>query len=129
MIFSSPSNPSLREFQNPMISSNETSPEADYDAILQKLDTLLRKHQGNSSAPTGANGTTSGEEPSLTAADNIPTLTETVSLPSAMLSPQSDITSLLEQILDSALKDAGTDLTAGARTALVQALECRLFGL
>jgi hypothetical protein len=127
MIFSSPSNPSLREFQNPMTSSNETSPEADYDTILQKLDTLLRKHQGNSSAPTGANGT--GEEPSLTAADNIPTLTETVSLPSAMLSPQSDITSLLEQILDSALKDAGADLTAGARTALVQALECRLFGL
>lgn len=112
-----------------MTSSNETSPEADYDTILQKLDTLLRKHQGNSSAPTGANDTTSGEEPSLTAADNIPTLTETVSLPSAMLSPQSDITSLLEQILDSALKDAGTDLTAGARTALVQALECRLFGL
>ncbi|HEX8873065.1 MAG TPA: hypothetical protein VF780_00440, partial [Nitrosospira sp.] len=67
--------------------------------------------------------------PPLTASDNIPTLTETVHITPAMLSPQSDITSLLGQILDSALQDAGVDLDAAARKALIQALECRLFGL
>ena len=113
-----------------MTSSNETSSEADYDAILHKLDALLRKHQGKPPPVAEASNTAvASEQVSLTAADNIPTLTETVFLTPAMLSPQSDITSLLEQILDSALKDAGVDLAAGARTALVQALECRLFGL
>jgi hypothetical protein len=46
-----------------------------------------------------------------------------------MLSPQSDVTLLLEQVLDSALRDAGADLEAGARKTLVQALESHLFGL
>ena len=113
-----------------MTSSNEASSEADYDAILHKLDALLRKHQGKPPVLAEASNTTvASEQVSLTATDNIPTLTETVFLTPTMLSPQSDITSLLEQILDSALKDAGVDLAAGARTALVQALECRLFGL
>lgn len=115
-----------------MTSSNEASSEADYDAILHKLDALLRKHQSKPPALAEAevsNTAVASEQVTLTAADNIPTLTETVFLTPTMLSPQSDITSLLEQILDSALKDAGADLAAGARTALVQALECRLFGL
>ena len=112
-----------------MTSSNEASSEADYDAILHKLDALLRKHQGKPSTLAEAETAVASGQVSLTAADSIPTLTETVFLTPTMLSPQSDITSLLEQILDSALKDAGVDLTAGARTALVQALECRLFGL
>jgi hypothetical protein len=46
-----------------------------------------------------------------------------------MLSPQPDITSLLEQILDAALGDAEVDLNADAKKILVQALESRLFGL
>jgi hypothetical protein len=46
-----------------------------------------------------------------------------------MLSPQSDITLLLEQVLDSALRDAKVDLEAEARKTLVQALELHLFGL
>jgi hypothetical protein len=116
-----------QEFMAP---SKEASPEADYDAILQKLDALLHKHQGKPSVLTEATDTAvAPEQISLTAADNIPTLTETVFLAPAMLSPESDITSLLEQILDSALKDAGVNLAARERTALVQALECRLFGL
>ncbi|ARO87344.1 hypothetical protein EBAPG3_005920 [Nitrosospira lacus] len=121
-----------------MTNSSEISPETDYNEILEKVDALLRKHQGrppsarneadgNATSPRLAFGTL--EKNSLTAADNIPTLTETVFLPPAMLSPQSDITSLLGQILDSSLKDAGADLDARARNALVHALECRLFGL
>jgi hypothetical protein len=46
-----------------------------------------------------------------------------------MLSSQSDITAILTQIVDSALKDAGTALSSDARKALVLALESRLFGL
>ena len=105
-----------------------------------KLDALLRKHQGKpASASVEADGKaeafhsaahgTASEQVSLTAVDDIPTLTETVYLAPTMLSPQPDITSLLEQILDSALKDAEVDLNAGARKDMVQALECRLFGL
>ncbi|HEV7928817.1 MAG TPA: hypothetical protein VGP12_01655 [Nitrosospira sp.] len=117
---------------------SKTSPEAEYDEILRKLDALLLRHQGKPSvsARTGANepqpssmgGGRSGQI-SLTAADNIPTLTEMVYLTPAMLSPSRDITSLIAQIVDSALKDAGADLETGARGALVRALESRLFGL
>jgi hypothetical protein len=114
------------------------SPEAEYDEILRKLDSLLLRHQGKPSvsARTGANEpqpspTVAGgsAQTALTAADNIPTLTEMVYLTPAMLSPSGDITSLIAQIVDSALKDAGTELEAGARGALVRSLESRLFGL
>jgi hypothetical protein len=114
------------------------SPEAEYDEILRKLDALLLRHQGKPSvsARPGANelqpspmvGGRSAQI-ALTAADNIPTLTEMVYLTPAMLSPSSDITSLIAQIVDSALKDAGTELETGVRGALVRALESRLFGL
>jgi hypothetical protein len=122
-------------------SSDETTPEADYNEILSKLEALLRKHQGNPSAPASvetdgkaeafhiaAHGTAL-EQTSLIAVDEIPTLTEMVYLAPEMLSPQPDITSLLAQILDSALGDAEVDLNADARKILVQALESRLFGL
>jgi hypothetical protein len=122
-------------------SSDETTPEADYNEILSKLEALLRKHQGNPSASASvetdgkaeafhiaAHGTAL-EQGSLIAIDEIPTLTEMVYLAPEMLSPQPDITSLLEQILDSALGDAEIDLEADARKILVQALESRLFGL
>lgn len=122
-------------------SSDETTPEADYNEILSKLEALLRKHQGNPSASASvetdgkaeafhiaAHGTAL-EQRSLIAVDEIPTLTEMVYLAPEMLSPQPDITSLLAQILDSALGDAEVDLNADARKILVQALESRLFGL
>jgi len=120
---------------------DKTASEAEYDEILRKLDTLLSRHQGKSSvsARTDANvaadflsnsvlGRRSEQVP-LTAADNIPTLTETVHLAPTMLAPCSSIASLIGQIVDSALKDAGTALDARARAALVQALESKLFGL
>lgn len=121
-------------------SSDETSAE-EYDAILRKLDMLLRKHQGASLASAlgkaGADADSrsislSGAAPeqiSLTAADNIPTLTEIVQPAPLMLSPYSDRAALLEQILDSALNDANVELSSEARKTLVQALESRLFGL
>ncbi|MBA2658058.1 MAG: hypothetical protein H0U72_00480 [Nitrosospira sp.] len=109
---------------------NQASSEADYDEILKKLDALLHKHQGMPSARAEAGDAAVAPAPSsFTAPDNIPMLTEIVLLPPTMLSPQADITSLLEQIVDSALRDAGADLATEARAALVQALECRLFGL
>ena len=114
------------------------SSEVEYDEILRKLDSLLLRHQGKPSvsARTGASDpqpspTVGGRsaQTALAAADNIPTLTEMVYLTPAMLSPSGDITSLIAQIVDSALKDAGTELEAGARGALVRSLESRLFGL
>jgi hypothetical protein len=119
---------------------DKTASEAEYDEILRKLDTLLSRHQGKSSvsARTDANAaadflsnSSSGgrSEQVLPAADNIPTLTETVHLAPAMLTPCSNVASLIGRIVDAALKDAGTDLDARARGALVQALESKLFGL
>lgn len=126
-------------------SSNEAPQEPEYDEILRKLDALLRKHQGRSPAPAQAEadsepdslpgsfpGAASGRAPldaTSSAPDDIPTLTEIVQVTPAMLSPQSDITLLLGQVVDSALSDAGVDLEAGARKTLVQALESHLFGL
>lgn len=122
----------------------QISSEVEYDEILRKLDSLLLRHQGKPSvsartgasdpqpSPTVGGGSAPTAPPQtapLTAADNIPTLTEIVYLTPAMLSPSGDITSLIAQIVDSALKDAGTELEAGARGALVRSLESRLFGL
>jgi hypothetical protein len=119
---------------------DDASPEAKYDEIVSKLEALLQKHKGGSFAPItktktengGARGYSAsiqgGADESLTTSDNIPTLTETVHIAPGMLSPQSDITSLLAQIVDSALKDAGVNLDVNAQKALVQALETQLFG-
>ncbi|WON73037.1 hypothetical protein [Nitrosospira sp. Is2] len=119
----------------------KTSSEAEYDEILRKLDTLLLRHQGKPSVSARADANAAADfrptsiasgsptQVPLTAADTIPTLTEMVYLPPSMLSAPGDITSLIAQIVDSALKDTGEDLGAGARAALVQALESRLFGL
>jgi hypothetical protein len=124
-------------------SSDEIIPEADYNEILSKLEALLRKHQSNASVSVPASAKTDNkagsfhiaahgaalEQPSFMGADDIPTLTEMVYPAPEMLSPQPDIASLLEQILDSALGDAEIDLNAEARKTLVQALKSRLFGL
>ncbi|HTJ55265.1 MAG TPA: hypothetical protein VL380_07595 [Nitrosospira sp.] len=118
-----------------MTNGDDASQEAKYDEIVSKLEALLQKHKGKAPSATAAVGargyltTIAGAVDARSAAsDNIPTLTETVHIAPAMLSPHSDITSLLGQILDSALKDAGVDLDAAARKALVQALESQLFG-
>jgi hypothetical protein len=118
-----------------MTNGDDASQEARYDEIVSKLEALLQKHRSTSSRTTTARDakaylttSTGSADGRSTASDNIPTLTETVHIAPPMLSPHSDITSLLGQILDSALKDAGVDLDAAARKALVQALETQLFG-
>lgn len=124
-----------------MTSGGKTPHETEYDEIVRKLDALLNRHKRDNPAVTGAGMTpASGKaaapssfggntEPSLAAKDDIPTLTEEIQVASAMLSPQADIRSLLHQILDSALKDTGAHLDAPTRSALVQALESRLFSV
>jgi hypothetical protein len=120
-----------------MTNSDGASQEAKYDEIVSKLEALLQKHKRASPASMATGGgagtysasITGAADAPLAASDNIPTLTETVHIAPAMLSPQSDIPSLLGQILDSALKDAGVDLDIAGRKALVQALESHLFGL
>ena len=122
-----------------MTTNNGSSLETEYDNILNKLDALLRKHQDKPQPPAeggaGAeflhNVIPGGIPPGKASGSdgNIPTVTEAVILTPGMLSSQSDITAILAQIVDSALKDAGTVLNPDARTALVQALESRLFGL
>ena len=122
-----------------MTTNDGPSSETEYDNILGKLDALLRKHQDkpqlspwmdNSAEPIPniiPGGIPSGTASS--ASNDIPTLTEAVMFTPGMLSSQSDVTSMLAQIVDSSLKDAGAPLNANARAALVQALESRLFGL
>lgn len=120
-----------------MTTDDGPSSETEYDSILNKLDALLHKHQGKPQSPAGReveslHNIIPGGIPTadtLGAAGNIPTLTEAVMLTSGMLSSQSGITAILAQIVDSALKDAGTTLDPDARKALVEALESRLFGL
>lgn len=121
-------------------SSEETSRE-EYDAILRKLDALLRKHQDGLSASTLARADGSRDSRPLsvfsgapkqvrpTTADEIPTLTEVVHLAPSMIASSSDLTVLLGQIVDSALKDANVELDNEARTMLVEALQARLFRL
>ncbi len=106
--------------------NDEASPATDYDQILRKLEDLMRKHRHKPSETVRVR--TQDQSGSLSA-DTIPTLTEAIDLAPSALSPQSDITALLKQILDAALKDAGAELDTDARAALVRSLESRLFGL
>ncbi|MFB3116388.1 MAG: hypothetical protein ACE1ZH_02840, partial [Gammaproteobacteria bacterium] len=75
-----------------MTNINETSPEPDEEESLNKPNTLLREHQGESSVTTDADSTTTSfpvqtqvlddipEQVSPSLADDIPTLTNTVFL-------------------------------------------------
>ena len=107
------------------------------DEVLDKLDALLRKHQGKSSAATGAAGVEGAaatlpvltqiidaapEQSSPPVLNKIPTLTEAIPLPPAAPLPQTE----LRQLLDAALLEAEIELDAAAREALIHALEWRL---
>lgn len=124
-----------------MTNSSKRTSKEEYDAILRKLDALLRKHQEGLSAstPARADGSRDSRPRSVfsgapkqvqpTTADEIPTLTEVVHLAPSMMPSSSDLTVLLGQIVDSALKDANVELDTEARTTLVEALQARLFRL
>ena len=104
------------------------------DEVLDKLDALLRKHQGKSSAATGADDVAATlpvltqiidaapEQLSPPVLNEIPTLTEAIPLPPAAPLPQTE----LRQLLDAALLEAEIELDAAAREALIDALEWRL---
>jgi hypothetical protein len=122
-----------------MTNSSEETSKKEYDAILRKLDILLRKHQGALSASkrTKANmdpdsrpfsaSSPAREQVSPAGMGDIPTLTEVVCLPPSLLTSSSDLMVLLGQIVDSALKDANVELATEARRSLVKALRARLF--
>lgn len=133
--------------------NSKKASQGEYDEILHKLEILLSRHQDISSTPLTENDShliagssrLSGTAMKQARADNIPTLTEVAARQSpsgtsipiltevmhstpSTLSP-TDITVLLEKILDEALNETGTALNPNARTALIQTLKSRLFGL
>lgn len=135
------------------MTNSKKASQGEYDEILHKLEILLSRHQDISSTPltdsdshlTAGSSRLSGTAAKQARADNIPTLTEVAvrqspsgtSIPTltevmhstpSTLSP-ADITVLLEKILDEALNETGTALNPNARTALIQTLKSRLFGL
>ncbi|SFW34140.1 hypothetical protein [Nitrosovibrio sp. Nv17] len=112
-----------------MTDDRQTPPQIGYDEILERLDALLRSHRhGSCPTPDPAASAVPADVPPP-AEDGVPILSEQLSPAPATLSPQADITALLEEIVDAALGDANADLDAGSRQALVHALESHLFGL
>jgi hypothetical protein len=135
------------------MTNSKKASQGEYDEILHKLEILLNRHQDISSTPLADSDShlaagsfpLSGTAVKQARADDIPTLTEvaarqspsSASIPTltevmhstpSTLSP-ADITVLLEKILDGALNETDTALNPNARTALIQALKSRLFGL
>lgn len=135
------------------MTNSKKASQGEYDEILHKLEILLSRHQDISSTPltdsdshlTASSSRLSGTATKQARADDIPTLTEVAprqspssgSIPTltevmhstpSTLSP-TDITVLLEKILDGALSETGTALNPKAHKALIQALKSRLFGL
>lgn len=120
-----------------MADDNEIPPESGDDEVLDKLDALLRKHQGKPATVTGADSVAATlpvltqildaapEQSSPPALNKIPTLTEAMPVPPVAPSPQTE----LRQLLDAALLEAEIELDAAAREALSHALEWRLKNL
>lgn len=120
--------------------SDEALSETEYNEILRKLNALLLEHQGRpdgsaqaktgdfSDSPPASVSEVASDQGTLTAADNIPTLTEAVYPTLGTQLPPLDVTALLDQILDSAVREAGAQLDERTRRTLIQALESRLFG-
>jgi len=121
-----------------MTNINETSPESGEEESLNKPNTLLREHQGESSVSTDADSTTTSfpvqtqalddisEQVPLSLADGIPTLTNAVFLSPEILPLQSEITPLLRQILVATLKETGTNLDAKTQESFISVLEQNL---
>ncbi len=138
------------------MTNSKKASQGEYDEILHKLEILLNRHHDISSTPLAysdshlaagsfpLSGTAvkqvraddADDIPILTevaarqspSSASIPTLTEVMHSTPSTLSP-ADITVLLEKILDGALNETDTALNPNARTALIQALKSRLFGL
>lgn len=135
------------------MTNSKKASQGEYDEILHKLEVLLSRHQDASSTPltdsdshlatgssrlseTATKQARADDIPTLTevaamrspSGGSIPTLTEVMHSPPSTLSP-TDITVLLEKILDGALEETGVALNSKTCKALIQALKSRLFGL
>ncbi|GJL71526.1 MAG: hypothetical protein NMNS01_07250 [Nitrosomonas sp.] len=117
---------------------DETSTNFDDDEILNKVDNLLHKHQIQANTPDGLSDVLSAgldstqfsdgmlQQVSQSNHNEIPTLTEVVTLHPVTMPEQSECTQSLQQILTAALQEVEIDLNTSDRIALLQALEKRL---
>ncbi|UJP04517.1 MAG: hypothetical protein LZF61_06430 [Nitrosomonas sp.] len=114
-----------------------TTPPSDSDdnKVLEKLNGLLQKYQGrgNSFGTARSNKPTTLDHPHHEPggvypgeSENIPTLTETVTLRPAIIQPQPKRSTPMQKLLESALQDAGIIMNALDKKALAAALESRL---
>ncbi len=115
-----------------------TSEEFDDTEILNKVDSLLHKHQTQSKAlddlrdailsdldhPQISDHVLQQAPQSLS--NEIPTLTEMVILHPVTMPDHAECAVTLQQILDAALQEVNIDLKTTDRIALLQALEKRL---
>lgn len=116
----------------------KTSTNLDDEEILNKVDSLLHKHQSQTNTSddlsdvlssdldcTQISDSTSQQAPQSTS-NEIPTLTEIVTLHPVTMPEQSECALSLQQILTAALQEVEIDLNTSDRIALLQALEKRL---
>lgn len=109
--------------------------ELDDEEVLKKLDALLHRHKNQSGDENNADVSpqavsslpdTTLAETELISVDEIPTLTEVVSLQSGSLQAQTGRTLSLQQILDSALDEVNIEMKTADRIMLTKALEKQL---
>ena len=111
------------------MSDDKTAADFDDTEIMVKFRSLLGKYQNQGKIVGTA---TAGKAPeidktaSVTGADAIPLLTDTVFLHPAVIQPQPARLTPIRQILDAALEDAHIDMDVQDRKALAHALETRL---
>lgn len=117
---------------------HKTSNNFDDDEILNKVDSLLHKHQIQANTPVDLSDVLSSDLDCTQFSDGtlqqapqsnrneIPTLTEVVTLHPVTMPEQSECTQSLQQILTAALQEVEIDLNTSDRIALLQALEKRL---
>ena len=117
---------------------HKVSTELDDDEILTKLDALLHRHKNQVEDTSDANKLVDSpqavssipdtilpeKEPVFS--DDIPTLTEIVSLQSGAMQTQAGRTLSLQQILDSALDEVNIEMKTSDRIMLTKALEKQL---
>jgi hypothetical protein len=121
-----------------MIQDHNTSTDFDDEEILNKVNSLLNKHQNQANATDDLHGVLSSDldytqksdgtlqQAPQSSSNEIPTLTEVVILHPVTMPTQSECAISLQQILDAALQEVEIDLSTTDRIALLQALEKRL---
>ena len=121
-----------------MIQDHNTPTDFDDEEILNKVNSLLNKHQNQANAPDDLRDVLSSDldctqksdgalqQAPQSSSNEIPTLTDVVILHPVTMPTQSECTISSQQILDAALQEVEIDLSTTDRIALLQALEKRL---